>query len=55
MIEWFTNNAHWVFEGIGTALVGFILGWMSKGYQVKQSLTSGDHSKNIQIGRDLNK
>jgi hypothetical protein len=52
-MNWFFSNAHWIFEGIGTALIGFALGWVAKGYQVRQSQTSGSHSQNVQVGRDI--
>lgn len=52
-MEWLQNNASWIFEGIGTAILGFFLGWKAKGYQIRQSQSSGSHSQNLQVGRDL--
>jgi hypothetical protein len=52
-VNWLSDNANWIFSGIGTTIVGFIIGWVTKGYHVSQSQRSGDNSSNIQVGRDL--
>lgn len=48
---------NWVFDGIGTALVVFVLGFLAKAAvnrsrRVKQRQTAGDFSRQIQSGRD---
>jgi hypothetical protein len=47
----------WIFDGIGTAIISFILGliggWAAKSYRIKQIQKSGNNSTNIQIGRDF--
>jgi hypothetical protein len=56
-MRWLQENAHWIFDGIGTAVLGFVLGWAAKTYQVKrydvrQTQTTQDRSSAIQSGRD---
>ncbi len=55
----------WIFSGIGTAIITFIVGLISggaAGYKIginkkittKQKQKAGDNSSQIQIGRDYN-
>lgn len=55
----------WIFSGIGTAILTFIVGLVTGGtvgYKIainkktttKQKQTAGDNSSQIQIGRDYN-
>ena len=57
MIDWIWTNREWVFSGFGVAVVLGILEWFrrkgSSGSMVRQSQRSGDHSTNIQSGRDI--
>ena len=54
-MEWFLNNVQWIFSGIGVFALGLLLKFVCgrrKGRS--QSIKSGDHSTNIQIGGDAN-
>lgn len=52
----------WIFDGIGTAIVTLIVGFLTGGtvgykiginkHKVKQKQKAGDNSSQIQIGRD---
>lgn len=53
----------WLFDGIGTSLVTFVLGLIfggTAGYKiavkrsVKQNQTAGDNSNQFQVGNDYN-
>lgn len=54
------DNLKWIFDGIGTAVVVFILGLLlggTAGYKIaikesiRQKQKAGDNSKQIQIGK----
>lgn len=51
MIKFFTDNYEWMFSGIISGLIFWVLG-QKKGYNkaIKQSMKLGNHSKGIQVG-----
>ncbi|OGI00408.1 MAG: hypothetical protein A2Y25_02335 [Candidatus Melainabacteria bacterium GWF2_37_15] len=57
-MEWFLANKTWVFSGIGTGIILFIVGLLfnnnSKTLTNKQIQKSGSNSVNIQIGGNSN-
>lgn len=55
-MEWITNNIHWIFSGIGVAVLGFVLNVMFKRKENSQVIKNhGDNSTNIQIQGVSNK
>lgn len=56
MLEFLTNNYDWIFSGIGSGLLFWILGY-KQGQKsiIKQKMKAGNKSIAIQIGGDVNR
>lgn len=55
-MSWFQRNQEWVFSGIGTGLVLAVISWVvarRKRSGTTQIQHGGDHSTNLQAGRDI--
>ncbi len=54
MIDWIMSNKEWIFSGVGTAFVFFIIGWATRGkFERRMNQKSGHSSTNIQVGGDI--
>ena len=54
MIEFLQKNYEWVFSGIGSGVVFWILGyWQGSRKAIDQKQEIGSNSTAIQVGRDL--
>lgn len=59
-MTWISANWQVLFGGVGTAVVAAVLGYMLRKRKAEpeappQNLEAGDHSNNIQVGRDYKK
>jgi hypothetical protein len=59
IMDWIIQNKDWLFSGIGVTIIVGLIGIFIKskfkdGSNKKQIIKSGDHSTNIQGGRDVN-
>ena len=57
-MEWISKNADWLFNGAAVAIPIAIIGWLASSRQRKnrkQVQKSGNHSTNIQIGKQVKK
>lgn len=54
MMEWIAENKEWLFSGIAVAIPLAVLGRFISNRRNKQIQKSGDHSKNLQVGGDIN-
>lgn len=59
-MTWISANWQILFGGVGTAVVAAVLGYVLRKRKAEpeapsQNLEAGDHSKNIQVGRDYKK
>jgi hypothetical protein len=54
--KWLVDNHTWVFDGIGVAIVAWLIGIFWKRHKrdgAAQSIHAGDRSVNVQAGRDV--
>ena len=53
MIEFLQNNYDWLFSGIGSGVIFWLIGY-KQGYKkaIKQSQKVGDNSTAVQVGGD---
>ena len=55
IIDWLDANKHWIFSGIGVAIISIIIHFFFKRSQSKKQIQkSGNNSINIQVGDNLN-
>jgi hypothetical protein len=54
-MQWMIDNKEWLFSGIGVFIITVVISiFTSKKRSVKQTQTSGSHSKNYQSSGDIN-
>ncbi len=51
MIDYLIQNKEWIFGGIGVAVISWF--FIRNSNKKNMSQKSGDHSTNIQVGRDF--
>lgn len=52
-MEWILKNKEWLFSGVAIAIPLAIIGWFFSSRENKQVQKSGNNSKNIQVGGNL--
>ena len=54
IIDWTIINKEWLFSGAGVSFLGALVWWLRKKQQApSQSIRAGDHSRNVQVGGNI--